>query len=184
MPRNRHDNEDGNSTSSSTRSPDNWYSNQSTVPGTPLVRTSFFLQRSPVAVQQQGRYFLRSSPPRVATTEIVTAAVSNTASAASMATAVSSNAAGDAALATAAAGVAALSRVAVAESQGIAAAGRGRGQGSRSRTGAVAAPAGVARGGGTAGVNRGRVKNYSDQEVDYMLKCIRCVLPLGHERWE
>ena len=82
-----------------------------------------------MAVQQQGRYFLRSSPPRVATTEIVTAAVSNTASAASMAAAVSSNAAGDAALATAAAGIAALSRVAVVESQGIVAAGRGRGRG-------------------------------------------------------
>jgi hypothetical protein len=182
MPPSRHDKEDGHSSSSSTRSPDNWRSNQLTVPGMPVVRTSFFLQWSPVAMQQQGWYFLRSSPPRVATAEIVTAAVSNTASAASTATAVSSNAAGDAALATAAAGIAALSRVAVAESQGVAVAGRGRGRGSRSR--AVAAPASVARGGGTAGVNRGRVKNYSDQEVDYMLKCIRCVLPLGHEMWE
>jgi hypothetical protein len=127
MPPSRHDNEDGHSSSSSTRSPDNWHSNQSTVPGTPVVRTSFFLQRSPVAVQQQGRYFLRSSPPRVATAEIVTAAVSNTASAASTAAAVSSNAAGDAASATAAAGIAALSRVAVVESQGVAVAGRGRG---------------------------------------------------------
>jgi hypothetical protein len=127
MPRNRHVNEDGNSSSSSTRSPNNWRSNQSMVPGTPLVQTSFFLQRSPLAVQQQGRYFLRSSPPRVAMTEIVTAAVSNTASAASTAAAVSSNAAGDAASAIAAAGIAAFSRVAVAESQGIAAAGRGRG---------------------------------------------------------
>jgi hypothetical protein len=127
MPPNRHDNEDGHSSSSSTRSPDNWRSNQSTVPGTPVVRTYFFLQRSPVTVQQQGRYFLRSSPPRVATAEIVTAAVSNTASAASTAAAVSSNAAGDAASATAAAGIAALSRVAVVESQGVAVAGRGRG---------------------------------------------------------
>ena len=124
MPSNRHDNEDGHSTSSSTRSPDNWRSNQSTVPGTPVVRTSFFLQQSPVATQQQGRYFLRSSPPRVATAEIVTAAVSNTASAASTAAAVSSTAASDAASISAAAGIAALSRVA---SQGIAAAGRGRG---------------------------------------------------------
>jgi len=109
------------------------------------------------------------------TTEIVTAAVSNTLSAASTAAAVSSNAAGDAASATAAAGIAALSRVAVVESQGIAAAGRGRGRGSRSRTGAVVAPAGVARGGGTAGVNRDGVKNYSDQEVDYMLKNVSVV---------
>jgi hypothetical protein len=43
------------------------------------------------------------------------------------AAAVSCNAAGDAALATAAAEIAALSRVAVAERKGIAAAGRGRG---------------------------------------------------------
>jgi len=170
MPRNRHDNEDGNSTSSSTRSPKNWRSNQLTVPGAPLVWTSFFLQWSPVAVQQQGRYFLRSSPPRVQVTEIVTAAVSNTANAASIsaiasatAAAVSSTAAADAALATAAAGIAALSRVAVAESHGIAAVGRGRGRGGQSRTGAVVGSAAVARGGGTTGINRGRVKNYLDQ---------------------
>jgi len=178
MPSNRHDNEDGHSTSSSTRSPDNWRSNQSTVPGTPVVRTSFFLQRSPVATQQQGRYFLRSSPPRVATAEIVTAAVSNTASAASTAAAVSSTAASDAASISAAAGIAALSRVA---SQGIAAAGRGSGRGSRSR---VIGSAAVARGGGATAVNRGGTKNYSDQEVEYMLQCIRCVLPLGHEMWD
>ena len=178
MPRNRHDNEDGNSTSSSTRSPDNWRSNQSTVPGTPVVRTSFFLQRSPVATQQQGRYFLRSSPPRVATAEIVTAAVSNTASAASTAAAVSSTAPSDAASISAAVGIAALSRVA---SQGMAAAVRGRGRGNRSR---VSGSAAVARGGGAAQVNRGGTKNYSDQEVEYMLQCIRCVLPLGHEIWD
>jgi len=178
MPSNRHDNEDGHSTSSSTRSPDNWRSNQSTVPGTPLVRTSFFLQRSPVATQQQGRYFLRSSPPRVATAEIVTAAVSNTASAASTAAAVSSTAASDAASISAAAGIAALSRVA---SQGMAAAVRGRVRGNRSR---VSGSAAVARGGGAAPVNRGGTKNYSDQEVEYMLQCIRCVLPLGHEMWD
>jgi hypothetical protein len=178
MPRNRHDNEDGNSTSSSTCSPDNWRSNQSTVPGTPVVRTSFFLQRSPVATQQQGRYFLRSSPPRVATAEIVTAAVSNTASAASTAAAVSSTAPSDAASISAAVGIAALSRVA---SQGMAAAVRGRGRGNRSR---VSGSAAVARGGGAGAVNRGGPKNYSDQEVEYMLQCIRCVLPLGHEMWD
>jgi len=186
MPSNRHDNEDGNSTSSSTCSPDNWRSNQSTVPGTPVVRTSFFLQRSPVATQQQGRYFLRSSPPRVATAEIVTAAVSNTASAASTAATVSSTAAAavsstapsDAASISAAVGIAALSRVA---SQGMAAAVRGRGRGNRSR---VSGSAAVARGGGAGAVNRGGMKNYSDQEVEYMLQCIRCVLPLGHEMWD
>ncbi len=88
---------------------------------------------------------MRSSPPRVIqATDIVTAAVSNTASAAlslavvgAMAAAVSSTEAADAALATAAAGIAALSRVAAAESHGIAAAGRGRGRGGRSCGGAV-----------------------------------------------
>jgi hypothetical protein len=192
MPRNRHDSEDHNSTSSSTHSINNWGSNQSTVPGMPLVQTSFFLQRSPVAVQQQGWYFLRSSPPRVIQAmEIVTTAVSNTASAASSsaivgttAAAVSSTAAADAASATAAAGIAALSRVAAAESHGIVATGRGRGRGGRSRGGGVVGLAAVAQGGGSTGVNRGRVKNYSDQEVDYMLKYIHCVLPLGHEQWE
>jgi hypothetical protein len=192
MPLSRHGNEDGNSTSSSTRSPDNWCSNQSMVPGTPLVRTSFFLQRSPVAVQQQGQYFLRSSPPRVIqAAEIVPAVVSNTASAASTSTivsataaAVSSTAAADAASVTAAAGIAALSRVAAGESFGIAAAGRGRGRCSQTRGGVVVGSACVSRGGGTTGVNRGGVKNYTNQEVDYMLKCICCVLPLGHKMWE
>jgi hypothetical protein len=99
-------------------------------------------------------------------------------------TAVSSTAAADAASTTAAAGIAALSRVAVVESQGIVATGRGRGRGGRSHTSAVVDPAGVAQGGSSAGVNRGGVKNYSDQEVDYMLKCIHCVLPLGHEMCE
>jgi hypothetical protein len=109
--------------------------------------------------------------------EIVTAAVSNTASAASSlaiasatAATVSSIAAADAALATAAAGIAAFSRVAAAESQCITAAGRGRGRGGRSCSGAVVASAAVTQGGGTTRVNRGRVKNCSDQEVDYMLK--------------
>ena len=121
----------------------------------PQMRTIHLLQQSPVTV---GWNVLQATPPHLLwTAEIVHAAVSNTAAATAVSTGTSR-----AVVVGADAGIATSSTVPAVESfvpdgSGCGGRGRGRGnQGSRARSRGVS----------------GRAKNYSDQEVDYMLKCV------------